>query len=102
MEENKEKRRKKNVRKMSGIDWEQDGYEVVNCIAFTFCACIRLPCWYCCSVSEVLGGLQSELECMRDLVLWVLCWVKLGLRIRWDCGLVIRIKGRGANVAESL
>ncbi|KAM2907713.1 hypothetical protein COP2_047315 [Malus domestica] len=43
-----------------------------------------LPCWYCCSVSKVLGGLQSELEeCMRDLVLWVLCWVKLGLRISW-------------------
>ncbi|KAM2144594.1 hypothetical protein ACFX1R_048261 [Malus domestica] len=55
-----------------------------------------LPCWYCCSVSKVLGGLQSELEeCMRDLVLWVLCWVKLGLRIRWDCGLVIRSRGSG-------
>ncbi|KAM1029353.1 hypothetical protein ACFX13_042568 [Malus domestica] len=53
------------------------------------------PCWYCYSVSEVLGGLESELEeCMMDLVLWVLCWVKLGLRIRWDCGLVIRSRGR--------
>ncbi|RXH67702.1 hypothetical protein DVH24_027849 [Malus domestica] len=54
-----------------------------------------LPYWYC-SVSEVLGGLQSELEeCMKDLVLWVLCWVKLGLTVRWDWG-------GGANVAESL
>ncbi|TQD68962.1 hypothetical protein C1H46_045505 [Malus baccata] len=53
-----------------------------------------LPYWYC-SVSEVLGGLQSELEeCMKDLVLWVLCWVKLGLKVRWDCGLVIRSRGR--------
>lgn len=47
-----------------------------------------------CSAREVLELELEFEECMRDLVVWVLCWVKLGLRIRWDCGLVIRSRGR--------
>lgn len=48
-----------------------------------------------CSVIGILGLELEALKCMRDLVFWVLCWVRdLGLRIRWDCGLVIRSRGR--------
>lgn len=50
-----------------------------------------------CRVTEFLGlELELELEkCMRDLILWVLCWVKnLDRRIGWDCGSVIRSRGR--------
>nr|DAD37629.1 TPA_asm: hypothetical protein HUJ06_008270 [Nelumbo nucifera] len=35
----------------------------------------------------------EEEECMRDLV-WFLCFIKNSKRVRRDCGLVIRSRGR--------
>lgn len=49
-------------------------------------------CWLVVRVVVLLR--IGEGRCMWDFI-WILCLVKdLGKRIRWDCGLVIRSRGR--------